>query len=269
MPDFDQLYERFVLDSSVDAALGVAHDFRERPTHYRSLPGPIVNTLANFYADTGNAPNWPSTVQRATVFNSCFGGSVLLHTTDHAFGTAVMGLGAAAAAFIENQVNGSPVGLLFAGQEAARTLRAYIDTVVGGSALADATNRIRAIFGQADDVLRNDEVSRAFGLPAWPVAPVDWPLGPVGGPFEYSGHGALLMETISRARHELQEMPQARFLILQRVAQNGRDTLVRLQGAAWQAPVVPGPPPGPADLVDLLGSAYAWGRALRDLTPRR
>jgi hypothetical protein len=269
MPDFDQLYERFVLDSTVDAALGVAHDFRERPTHYRTVPPPIVTALANFYSDTGNQPNWPSAVQRATIYNSCLGNSVLLHANDHAFGSAAAGLYNAAAAFVENQNNGSPLALLYAGQEAARTLRAYVDTVVGGSALTDATNRVTAIFNQAENVLRNDEISRAFGLPAWPAAPAEWPLGPAGGPFEYSGHGALLMETITRTRPELQEIPQTRFLILQRAAQNGRDALVLLQGAGWQGPVTVGPPLGPADLVALLGSAYAWGRALRELTPRR
>jgi hypothetical protein len=76
------------------------------------------------------------------------------------------------------------------------------------------------------------------------------------------------METITRTRPELQEIPQARFLILQRAAQNGRDALVLLQGAGWQGPVTVGPL-GPPDLVALLASAYAWGRALRELTPRR
>jgi len=273
MPDLDQLYERFVLDSTVDVALGVAHDFRERPTHYRNLPGPIVNALANFYSDTGNQPNWPSSVQRATISSSYFGPSVLPSAGNHAFTTAVLGLAAAAGKFVENQDNGSPAALLYSGQESARTLRAYIDTVVGGSALADAANRVRAIFTQASNVLHNDNVSRAFGLPSWPAPPADWPLGPVPAPpvfppFEYSGHGALLIETISRVRPELSEVPQTRFLILQRVAQNGRDTLVRLQLPAWQGPVTSAPP-GPPELIALHGSAYAGGRALRDLTPRR
>jgi hypothetical protein len=104
----------------------------------------------------------------------------------------------------------------------------------------------------ARDVFQTDAIASAFGLP--PAPKDNWPLGGT-----YDGRGAALIEEISkRTPSELSTpVPQKKFLVLQRIAENGRQTLSGI--------LQPVDPENDQAVKKLISYAYAWETAMRGL----
>jgi hypothetical protein len=136
--------------------------------------------------------------------------------------------------------------------DAAVTLMSYLNTLQGRSVTLGHT-QTGTIFQAAVRVLSDQEVARVFGLPPAPGG--YWPL--VG---TYHGDGAYLIEEITRVLHPTTAglIPQRQFIVMQRIAYYGSQTIDWILGGAL-------------DISDRekakvpIQNAYSWATALRDL----
>lgn len=259
LPD---LYARWTLDCIVDAALGVAHDFIKRPRQYHAAQKEDCrNRLANFRDRLGSDPDWPNAAKRAAIYGALVGPSdAKPGEKPHPFHHAAMVLRDAAAAYAERVHDSGEHMLKQAFLDAADSFKAYLQTLEG-AVLDDASVRTANVFNQALEVLRDENLTRAFGLQ--PASPNPWP---VDGAKD--GKGAALIEEITRTLQPsagpLVSLQQ--FLTLQRVASRGKTTIERVLAGAYAAPdgadkTVQNQ--ADEELHKLLTDAYAWTTALR------
>jgi len=257
------IYARWTLDCVVEAATVVAHDYRTRYRQYRNVDPEIIGVvLADIKSRVGFDPRWPNKDQRTAINEPLLGPSEAEAGADSTapFCEAATAVRAAAIAYSERVFDTGEPMLRQAFIDAARHFRAYLLTL-GGSVVVRAMKETEPFFQRSTEVLSNQGVADAFGLPAAPTK--SWPLPE---PVEerdngyLSGDGAYLVDEISRVLQENKGITQQQFLSLQRAAAAGARTIhFVLQNHRERAGKDPDP-----DLVSLIGDAYSWATALRD-----
>jgi hypothetical protein len=250
------IYARWTLDCVVDAATTIAQDYRTRYRQYRDVPPAIAAILANMNSRVGYDPAWPNAAQRSAIYSPLIGssdGQVNADSTSSFHQTAI-GVRTAAIAYSERVYNTGEPMLRRALIEAARLFSAYLSTLSGG-VVDRARQDTEFIFSSSVQVLQSAQIAQAFGLPPAPPA---WPLPrQVEGDEHLDGNGAYLIQEVSRFLKSSAGMTtQQQFLALQRVALSGARTIQSINNGAHNiAEQVP----------DLIGAAYTWATALRDL----
>jgi len=257
--DIGEIYGRWTLDCLVESATAVATDYVKRYRQYRGVPAEIATILADMRSRIGSDPAWPNTAQRAAINSPLLGPSDLQASTatPTPFRDAAMGVRTAAISYSERVYDTGEPMLRQAFVDAARHFQAYLTTLTG-SVVERAKQDTQPIFEQSTQILSNSGVSQAFGLP--PAPKNSWPLPqPLQDQRSYlDGDGAYLMEEISRVLQPTGgPLTQQRFLTSQRAAAAGGRTIQL---------VVQGDQEATGDkLRGLIGYAYTWATALRDL----
>jgi hypothetical protein len=257
-PDIAGLYARWTLDCVVEAASAIANDYVKRYRQYRGVSSDVATVLANIRSRTGFDPEWPNTTQRISIYTPLFGPSDAKASPApiSAFRSSAMAFRSAAIAYSERVYDTGEPMLRQAFIDAARHFQAYL-TTLSGSVVDRARHDTQPLFVQSTAVLRNPGVAQAFGLPE---APDGWPLPDhFERPLAYlSGDGAYLVEEVSRLLQPgVGTVTQQQFLTLQRAAVAGARTLqMVLQGQDNDAE---------GRVRGVIGQAYAWATALRDL----
>jgi hypothetical protein len=257
--DIVGIYARWTLNSVVQAAAAIAQDYRTRYRQYRAAPADIAGILADMNSRTGYDPIWPNAAQRTAINTPLIGSSDAQANGDtiSPFHQTALAVRTAAIAYAERVFDTGEPMLRQAFIDAARHSQAYLLTLSGG-VIDRARQDTEPIFRQSIQVLTSPQVAQAFGLP--PAPPEAWPLpDPITDNNYLNGDGAYLMEQISRALQSQDELiTQQHFVTLQRAAVSGARTIQRiLQGAHEDADV---------EIVrGLIGVAYTWATALRDL----
>jgi hypothetical protein len=172
------------------------------------------------------------------------------------FRSAAQGVRSAAMAYSERAYDTGEPMLRQAFMNAAQHFQAYLSTL-RGSVADRARYDTEPMFNQCAAVLRSDAIVQAFGLPP---APEGWPLPErFDRPDGYlSGDGAYLIDEVSRLLQVAGgPVTQQQFLALQRAAVAGALTIqFVLEGQHERAE---------DRLRELIGVAYTWATALRDL----
>ena len=256
------MYARWTLDCVVNVAHAVGQDFVKRIRHYRDVPGPIATHLSDFKARSGHDPMWPNAEQRANIFEPLFGASAGYSRDDptSAFHESAKDVRHAAVAFSERVFDTGEAMLRRAFVDAAEGFLGYLSTLAG-SVVQVGDNQTRTVFGRAREILTDQAVAQAFGLPQVPTsrAPgVTWPPGAVWPLTNHlDGDGAYLIQEIARNLdiQRVMTINQQRFRALQRVAHQGALTIAAVNNGGHR-----NAPP----LVDrLIEFAYSWATALR------
>src|SRR5207253_1248599 len=141
-----------------------------------------------------------------------------------AFCEAAKAIRAAAIAYSERVYDTGEPMLRQAFVDAARHFDAYL-TTLDGSVVANADADSKPIFIKSAQVLSDDGVAKAFGLP--PAPRNHWPVPDLedrGGRY-LDGNGAYLVEEVARVLQARKGMAQQQFLALQRAAAAGARTI--------------------------------------------
>lgn len=258
------IYARWTLDCVVEAATAIAHDYRTRYRQYRAAEAPIAEILANMKSLIGYDPAWPNSTQRSAINSPLIGSSDGQANADStsSFHQTALAVRTAAIAYSERVYNTGEPMLRQAFIDAARHFQAYLLTISGG-VVDRARQDTQSIFIRSVQVLTNAGVAQAFGLPPAPAG--RWPLpNNIADDNYLDGDGAYLIEEVSRALQSPDGLiSQQKFLTLQRASVSGARTIQRILPRDGH--------PGDHDNADpeivrlLIGAAYTWATALRDL----
>ena len=239
------IYQHWVLDWVVELALAVSHDFLKRPRHYRQVSESVANILSSFRSFTGTNPDWPNSIQRATIFRSLLGAS---------FCGAGAGIRYAAIAFSEKAPEERHDTLRHAFLDSRITLRAHLSTLEG-RVLSIGHSQTKSIFEVATEVFRSPEIAQVFGLSPAPKG--DWPRNAV-----FSGDGAYLIEEVTRTLRPsaARTITQQKFIVLQQAAHYGALTIAGAMDETYSR--------NNKEQVPLhIQNAYSWAKALQGLLP--
>src|SRR5690349_3433873 len=225
---FGEMYQRWTLDCIVEVARLVSRDFSTaRPLHYKQVPPAVCDLLADLETRTGHEPAWPDANQRAAFYGNLFGPSdgkpVSGHVSDfHRLAAAVR---EAATRYTEGgedragRTPGEPI-LLQRFRDSQEELRRYLIRSAG-PAIDFREQQANQIFDAAANVLRDQEVARAFGKQQPQVA--NWPRETAN----FDSDGASLVDEITRqlVPDKAGRITESQFLRIQRVASRGRETI--------------------------------------------
>lgn len=252
------IYAHWTLDCVVEAATAIAHDYRTRYRQYHAASPEIATILADMNSRTGYDPIWPNAAQRTAINTPLIGSSDALANGDTTspFHQTALAVRTAAIAYAERVYDTGEAMLRQAFIDAARHFQAYLSTLSGG-VVERARHDTEPIFRQSIQVLTNREIAQAFGLP--PAPSNAWPLpDAITDDNYFNGDGAYLMEEVSRVLQSPDELiTQQRFVTLQRAAVSGARTIHGILHGAQFA--------DEAMVRGLIGVAYTWATALRDL----
>ncbi|HEY7495654.1 MAG TPA: hypothetical protein VIH59_31690 [Candidatus Tectomicrobia bacterium] len=249
-----ELYGKWAFNFMVDVATAIAHDFVDRPQHYRHVPNGTKDVLASFRSLVGAHPDWPNAEQRIAIFRGVLSSACL----------ASASLREAALVYIEHGTASNEALLLDAFQDTATSFRNQLKTLEGHS-LDISSQQIGAIFDHALQLFGTAELVRVFDLPRAPEG--RWPLGG-----DFSAEGAYLVTEAVRALEGVNvaraaaggmnrplyiSMSQGKFEILQRVAHYGGLAMSELLTDAQDG----------SDPRSLIGNIYKWTKALQRVVP--
>jgi hypothetical protein len=251
-----RLYELWSLDCLIDIGYAVSVDFVARPQLYLSddIPDAIVQLRTSY----GMTANFPNTAQRQMIMMPIFGrsdalkpdasnGSAPFHIARNKFLDAVKAFAERAVdtgiAMLEERVRSAAVPL-------DANFRAFADVsnAEPGKSLRLTGSQIEAISKTVASILVAPSVARVFSVsaadPRWPFDSTD-------------PNGAKLVENAGSALPVPPEckLGYTKFILLQRVAQEGAQTLPLLLSANLN---------DEAQLLALISRAYTWGTSLRD-----
>jgi hypothetical protein len=243
------LYARWTLDCLAEIGFAVSMDFIARPQLYLSddIPAEIVDLRIAW----GTDPRFPNTAQRQAMLLPIFGRSDGL-SLDAAASAAPFHMARkkfvdACIAFSERAVDTGIAMLLDRVRSALVPLRAHLDGFNGQSFRLTA-QQIQDLSDTVIGILRAAEVAKVFG-----VSPADarWPFDSV------DPNGAKLIENVGLTLPLPPEckLSYTRFILLQRVAQEGGRTLSQ---------VLVTDPTSEQALLDVITQGYTWGTSLRD-----
>ncbi len=233
-----RVYARRTLDHLVTLATRVADDIVARPRLYRECPVSTVKTLSAFRSLTGHHPDWPDPTQRDELT-----ANVLLPLLEPLGNLR-------AAAWRQLETGHSRQGFL----DEVLLIRSLIASSEGSTIdyIDSVTDRL---FGAAATVLASGDISKVFGVTE-PI-PAGWPLAGALDP-----NGAYLCELLNTELGQPRtKLSQAKFLLMQRLAQLGSRTLAGIMDTSegWED----------EDRLDVLaGSAAAWSASLGQLRMR-
>ncbi len=243
------LYARWTLDCLIEMGWAVSADFITRPQLYVSddIPDAIVKLRMKY----GSDPDFPNTTQRHAMLLPILSKSDGLKpdssTASSQFYIARKKFIDACIAFSERAVDTGIPMLEERVRSALVTFRAHFDALHGKSVQL-SNNQINAISETAISILKAPGAAKIFG-----VSPPDagWPLD------SNDPNGAKLVESIGSQLPLPQEckLGYTKFILLQRVAQEGRRTLPL---------VLSTDPNSEQKLLALISQAYTWGTSLRE-----
>ncbi len=242
------LYAAWVLDGLTELAHAISVDVFARPQLYTG--DSIPTDVGGFRTEWGSSNLTQDAAQRQGMLTPIFGRSDGLKP-DATVGTSSFHVARkkfidACIAYSERAVDSGLAMLEQRVRSAMVPFRAHFDGLTG-RALDLAASVFVDQFRVAVRILRADGVAAVFGLPA----PGDhWPTG------NFDPNGAKLVESAGAA---LAISPDSRFtftrfVLLQRVAQEGSGALELLLGTDPSAP----------DITPLITRGYTWGTSLRD-----
>jgi hypothetical protein len=256
------LYGRWAFNFMVEIATAVAHDFTERPQHYRQVSDELVRILIGFRSSMGSHPDWPDTQQRTTIFRALGAASL-----------AGGPLREAALVFVESGTDLNRDLLTDAFRDAAESFRNQLKTVEG-HALDTGAHQVELIFTNARKVFQSEALMRAFDLPPAPKND-DWPLGGAlkgdgtqlatelirmldGGNFSRTLLSGPRRDTAGSLEPKPLRfsMTQNKFILLQQVAWYGGLAISGTMNNAHQQDPLP-----------LIDNTYKWTKALQRLVP--
>lgn len=256
-------YTRWTLDCLIELVKGTADDYVKRYREYRAVPEDIARLLTEFRTRTGADPEWPNTAQRTAIFTPLLGASDRKPGTDRtaSFHDVAEALRGAAVAYSERVYDTGEPMLRQAFLDAARHFRAYLTTLSGS--VVDASHvQTAPMFRRATEVLQTPQVAQAFGgLPPAPEGSWPMPQRRGEGAAYLDGNAAYLIEEISRNVGGANMLKQQSFLMLQRVSVAGALTIHDTLDGSFE-----NHEKDDHRLKRLIGNAYTWFTALRDLT---
>ena len=143
------LYGRWAFNFMVEIATAVAHDFTERPQHYRKVSDELARTLSGFRSSLGSHPDWPDAQQRTAIFRvlgaACLAGGPLRE---------------AALVYVESGTDLNRELLTDVFRDAAQSFRNQLKTVEG-HALDTGFHQGGLIFRNAMQVFQSEALMRA------------------------------------------------------------------------------------------------------------
>ena len=243
------LYAGWTLDCLVEIGFAVSMDFIARPQLY--LSDDIPTDIVDLRIAWGTDPRFPNNAQRQAMLLPIFGRSDGL-SLDAAASAAPFHMARkkfvdACIAFSERAVDTGIAMLLDRVRSALVPLRAHLDGLDGQSFRLTG-QQIQDLSTTVIGILRSADVAKVFG-----VTPADarWPFDSV------DPNGAKLVENIGLTLTLPPDckLSYTRFILLQRVAQEGGRTL--------SLALVTDPTSEQA-LLDLITQGYTWGTSLRD-----
>jgi hypothetical protein len=243
-----ELYSVWTLDCLVELGYAVATDFVARPQLYQEeeIPESIVDLRMSWGARTGLANAAQRVAMMLPIFGRTDGLKPDASNTNSSFHLARKKLVDACIAFSERATDTGVSMLEDRVRSALVPLRAHFEGLQGRA--AELVSRdMKAESDLVLNILRSAGVARVFGVP--PAAP-DWP-SKSGDP-----NGAKLVEAASSALPVAADykINYTRFVLLQRVAQEGAKSL----------PMIAGAEPSDGQLHSLISRVYSWGTSLRD-----
>lgn len=254
MAHIAEMYALCTLDCVIEAAHAVALDFVNRPRHYKKTPDNITEILGDLKARTGTDPKWPNTAQRAAIYGGFFGPSDAkpADAKNSQFHQLAAAVRQAAVAYSERVYDTGEPMLRRAFIDAAVAFRSYLETMKNGT-LKRGWGQIHEIFEKALEVLRDDKIAGVFGTSPAPAG--NWPLK------DYNGDGAFLIEEITRTLSGSAggQITQQKFLVLQRVAMRGAETIFEIESKELEKL-------SDDEVKKLISSAYAWSTSLKGLS---
>ncbi|HTU45723.1 MAG TPA: hypothetical protein VMF91_11710 [Bryobacteraceae bacterium] len=234
-----RLYAVSTLDSIIEIAIGLASDVTSNPSRYKSVPDDVSRILDAFRTKVSTDAEWPNAAQRTQLYAPLLGSS---------FEGACGVIRSAAVTLAEQPEESSNETLRSAFLDAVATSSAYLKTL-DSQGLAVALSKTQAMFVNAIHVLQTPTVGGAFGVAP---APNGWPFD---GPAD--GGAAVLVEVLTEALGwQLRPLNRHRFLLLQRSAFHGANTLTKLFRAQADSP---------EGIDDLMNAGYLWEKALQNL----
>jgi hypothetical protein len=242
------LYARWTLDCLVEIAYAIAQDFVGRPQLY--LGDDVPESIVELRIASGTDPRFPNGTQRQTmllpILGRSDGASADASSLATPFHSARRKFLDACIAFSERAVDSGVAMLVERVRSAVVPLRAHLEGLDGRS-LRLSTLQIRSASDTAIAILKSPNVAKIFG-----VSPADdpWPLQSI------DPNGAKLVENVGTKLPLPQDCKLAytKFVLLQRVAQEGARTLALLLGSSASEEA----------LTALITQGYTWGASLRD-----
>src|SRR4051794_20766569 len=243
------LYAIWTLDCLDEIGYMVSVDFITRPHLY--LGDDIPDQIVQLRMTYGTEAQFPNTAQRQAMMMPVFGRSDGLKP-DASVGTAPFHVARkklidACIAFSERAVDTGVAMLLERVRSAIVPLRAHFQALAGKSILLSG-GQMNAISNTVVSILVAPSVAKVFS-----VSPADaqWPFG------SDDPNGAKLVEIVGTTLPLPQDckLSYTRFILLQRVAQEGERTLPLVLTVNLDKE---------QDLLALITQAYTWGTSLRD-----
>lgn len=258
------IYARWTLDCVIDLVTAIAEDYQKRYLQYRAVPNDLSSLLIDFRTKTGSEPEWPNSQQRAAIFTPLLGPCDRKPGLDRGSPVreASAALRAAAIAYSERVFNTGEPMLKDAFVNAAKGFYAQLSTLCG-SVVDAAQAQTEPMFWRATRVLSAGQVTQAFGgLP--PAPSTSWPLPRDNKDGAYlDGNADYLIYEVSRTLQIPDgAVKQQQFISLQRVAVAGARTMKDALNFEHESD-------DPERVRRMIGNAYTWSTALRDLSGSR
>ncbi|MDB5784905.1 hypothetical protein [Caballeronia mineralivorans] len=247
------MYAKWTLDCLTEIGYAVSVDFIARPQLFTgNIPAEIVFLRMSY----GNSAPFPNNRQRAAMMMPIFGRSDGLKP-DAGYSSAPFYLARkqlldGCIAFSERAVSTGMMSML---EERVRSavisLRAYFEALRGTS-FAQSAKQMEGISTVIVQILNSPGISRVYSVP--PAGP-DWPLASEDP--TVNATGAKLVEAIGTALALAPDyqLSYIKFILLQRVAQEGGRTLPQIFTANVN---------NDHDLQSLISQGYIWATSLRD-----
>jgi hypothetical protein len=242
------MYSQWTLDSIVELAYGVSNDFINRPQLYQN--GEIPDEIVDLRMSYGTSRNFPNMQQRQLMLMPVFGKSdgQRPDSSTSPFYSARKKLIDASIAYSERVYDTGLAMLKDRIRSAIIPIRSHLQSIAGHS-VESSYDQSKKIFDLAVRILTSSVVARVFGVEkateGWPMANDD-------------PNGAKLVGAIGATLKLPPDynLTYDRFILLQRVANEGRDALELL--------LLQDPTSSEEKLNDLVTKVYTWGTSLRD-----
>ena len=248
------LYAQWTLDCLVDISYAISQDAISRPELYQSddIPDEIV-TLRMSY---GTAPHLPNTPQRQAMMMPILGpsdglwtGQMMPARSTSSFQIARRKFVDACAAFAQQASDIEGPILEDRVRSAAATLRGHFHGM-RGKTFGLSVHQMKASFDIAIRILKSPGISKVFGVghidPGWPLHSTD-------------PNGAKLVEFVGTALSGVQKVTFTDFLLLQRIAEEGAQSIQVLLSADHHL--------SDQELKSVINRGYIWGADLREVWP--
>ncbi|GKV74455.1 hypothetical protein [Pseudarthrobacter sp. NCCP-2145] len=251
------LYGMWTLDILPQIGPVAAQIYEANPRLFRDVPEIVAEILAVFRYATGYTEDSLNSTQRNTLIQPILGTSdglsqAILNDDFHIVANSMQ---TAAKEYVQRTSDTGEEQLREAFRDSVTTFRQYIETL-NGSVVDNAYNRIHGSFNDVVTVLQDRAFASGLGLPPAPSG-ASWPFN-----LEVDHNGAALVEELAArtsSSNGVSRPPMDRtiFTVTQRVAHYGSQAIAYV--------LLNGEPSDNDAAATLIGLAYRWKTALRDL----